>query len=149
MKLVRILVPIFVLLAVIAGSVGLTAGSATVAADNGSSAIRLANSNFEINGATSDNVYQQQVVALWGVKDMVEATAQQNVTIIDAQVEILKSQNSIASMTRGVLIVLVLLIGMLGLLGGSWLKAQSRGARVDRESESVDIAFGEAPEGAR
>lgn len=149
MKLARILVPIFVLLAVIAGIVGLTAGSATVAADNGSSAIQLANSNFEINGATSDNVYQQQVVALWGVKDMVEATAQQNVTIIDAQIEILKSQSSIASMTRGVLIVLVLLVGMLGLLGGLWLKAQSRGSRVDRDSESVAIALGEVPEGDR
>jgi hypothetical protein len=149
MKLARILVPIFVLLAVIAGIVGLTAGSATVAADNGSSAIQLANSNFEINGATSDNVYQQQVVALWGVKDMVEATAQQNVTIIDAQVEILKSQSSIASMTRGVLIVLVLLVGMLGLLAGSWLKAQSQGSRVDRNSESVANALGEVPEGDR
>lgn len=139
MKLARIFVPIFVLLAVIAGIVGLTAGSSMISADNGSSAISLANSNFEVNGATSDNVYQQQVVGLWGIKDMVEATAQQNVTIIDAQVQLLKNQSSIASLTRGVLIVLVLLMGLLGLLGGVWLKNMARKPEVTLAAEAVTV----------
>ena len=139
MKLARIFVPIFVLLAVIAGVVGIAAGSSSVVADNGSSAISLANSNYELNAGTSDNVYQQQVAALWGVKDLVEVTAQQNVTIIDAQVQVLKTQNSIASLTRGVLIVLVLLMGLLGLLGGIWLKNLSGKSQEKKVVESIAV----------
>ena len=137
MKLARFLLPAFVALAVLAGVIAIAAGSSKVTVDDGSSAISSANSNFTVNGATSDNVYQQQVVGLWGIKDMVEATAKQNVTIIDTQAELLKSQNSIASLTRGVLIVLVLLMGLLGVLGGIWLKSQRPEASPFRVTEVV------------
>ena len=125
MKLARVFLPILLLLTLGAGLLAFVSASSTVEAPDGSAGITAANSAFELNGETSENVYQQQVVALWGIKDMTEVTAQQNVTIIRAQVEMLKAQNQLVAFSRGTLVVLVLLTAVIGLLGTVWLRTKS------------------------
>jgi len=41
--------------------------------------------NFTVQEAGSDNVYQQQVSALWAIKDLLKVTADQNAAIIQFQ----------------------------------------------------------------
>lgn len=41
--------------------------------------------NFTVQEAGSDNVYQQQVSALWAIKDLLNVTANQNAAIIQFQ----------------------------------------------------------------
>ena len=41
--------------------------------------------NFTLQEAGSDNVYQQQVSALWAIKDLLKVTADQNAAIIQFQ----------------------------------------------------------------
>lgn len=41
--------------------------------------------NFTLQEAGSDNVYQQQVSALWAIKDLLKVTADQNAAIIQYQ----------------------------------------------------------------
>jgi len=121
-KLVRIVIPIITLLAFIVGVVAFASSSSEVAAPDGSSAIAAENTVFEANSARSENVDQQQVVAMWGIKGMTEVTAQQNATIIRAQVELLESQNQLVAFTRGSLVVLVMLTILIGVLGTTWLR---------------------------
>ena len=136
------MLPALVVIAVAIAVIGLGASGPIITAPNGSTQIDAANSAFELNAATSDNVYQQQVVALWGIKDMTEATAQQNKTIIGAQVQLLESQSDIFYALRATLLLLVLLICAVALLGAAWLTKSIRQrapASTDR-SETVDGA---------
>lgn len=131
MKLERIFISVFVVLAVLAGIIALAGASGVFSAPTGSSSIALAKSTFDLQSATSDNVYQQQVSALWGVRDMLQVTAEQNATII-------KGQAGIASLTRGVLIVIVLLMGLVGLVAGFMFRNQkAEAAPADGASEEV------------
>lgn len=131
MKLERIFISVFVGLAVLAGIIALAGASGVFSAPTGSGSIVLAESRFDLQSASSDNVYQQQVSALWGVRDMLQVTAEQNATII-------KGQAGIASLARGVLIVLVLLMGLVGLIAGfMFRKSKAEAAPAQDSNEEV------------
>ena len=132
----RVVVPVLALLGLVAAIVGLAGSTTTFTADNGSLRIAAANSSCDANAETSENVYQQQVVALWGIKDMTQATAEQNKTIIDAQVAMLEQQGQTHNLVRAILIVLVLMLGMLAVLGSAWL-SRLAGARAPATTEAL------------
>lgn len=140
MKFARVSIAILVLLTVVVGVVtAVSVGSSTINASNGLTSIDVATANFEANSELSENVNQQTVVALWGVKDLTEVTARQNATIIDAQVELIKAQQATTAYTRGALVVLVLLAGIVGTIGGAWMSAQSA-RRRDSEVAPIEPA---------
>lgn len=106
MKIVRI-----VLLALIVAVAGLVATaaisaktaispktlstSATGQSENYSSLAAAALADYETNAALSDNVYQQQVVAAWGAKDLLSVVAKQNSQMIDNQDALIDNQDAL------------------------------------------------------
>lgn len=122
MKATRIILPILVLLALAAGVASMQSSRTTVDPQDGTSLISEANRNFELNSGLSENVNQQQVVALWGIKDMAEVAARQNALVIQGNALIIQGQDAITSMLRGILVMIFFLLAVVGLLGGVWLK---------------------------
>jgi hypothetical protein len=70
-------------LGAIIGTIG--AGAASTASGSTSAGAYMALSDFDVNDATSETVYQQQVTALWAVKDLSFTLAEATSSIASAQ----------------------------------------------------------------
>lgn len=106
--------------------------SVNVKSDGLDSLISAALANYDINAENTDNVYQQQVVAAWGVKDLVEVTARQNAVVIENQaalgsaIEALattttKSAEANAQLFKSVVLLLFLIVVAVVVLGTTML----------------------------
>lgn len=143
MKVTIVMVAILALVAVVVGAAtiqaGAAAGSITSTAiaptvtDDSAALIESALSDFTLNGATSDNVYQQQVVALWGIKDLVEVGDRQNILLLRSQAQLLSSQADLQRgqtqttiYLRGIVILLVVIMAALAVIGVARIRPRSR-----------------------
>lgn len=122
MKILRVI--LLALIVVIAGIVSLAAlraapTTATLpvqgASEDYSSLVDAALLDYEANAATTDNVYQQQVVAAWGAKDLLTVVAKQNAVIIDNQDALVQGQYAQVSNQSNVLGLLKALVVMCAL----------------------------------
>lgn len=77
------------------------------------SRVDAAISEYELNAALSDNVYQQQVVALWGVKDLTEVSARR-LGSIEESIEI--TNLFLVSYVKYINTLLFLLVAMIGVM---------------------------------
>jgi hypothetical protein len=110
MKIARIIVLIVILAATgLMVAASLSAKPAEQSVQNYDALVSAALSDYEANSATTDNVYQQQVVAAWAAKDLLGVLGKQNAVIIDNQVEQYRAQD----ITQGLLRVLVIMTGLL------------------------------------
>jgi hypothetical protein len=137
---VLLFVPVIIVLAVAAAVFGIMSPGPDVVATTGATSISSVNSSYEINSGNTDNVYQQQVVALWATKDFLNVIAEQNVTLINAQVETYQQQQTIRSLLQSVLIVLVLLVGLIGGLGVLWSVNNQKNRLREPETPTPAVA---------
>lgn len=77
------------------------------------SRVDAAISEYKLNAALSDNVYQQQVVALWGVKDLTEVSARR-LGSIEESIEI--TNLFLVSYVKYINTLLFLLVAMIGVM---------------------------------
>jgi E3 ubiquitin-protein ligase DOA10 len=139
MKIFRIIALAVILLAAVVSAIVTinakptnTASSSVSAAnmsrEDYSSLILAALRDYDSNASTTENVYQQQVVAAWAAKDLLGVIGQQNATIIDNQVAAADAQSfnqamALAAQQRtqglisGVMVVGVLLLAALVVIG--------------------------------
>lgn len=106
-----------------------------------STSIYEANSNFDLNSATTDNVYQQIVVAGWGIKDMTEVVAAEVVTLrfrMDALVE----AQSLLVILLSVAILLLSLITAILAMGNFARHGQKDEPSVIASSSTLDPDLG-------
>ena len=78
-----------------------------VSLSSSSSGVTEANANYEINSSTTDNVYQQIVVAGWGTKDMTEAVARETAAVRDGMQQLIVEQQR----TSALLAIMVAFMG--------------------------------------
>lgn len=76
-----------------------TASPVSISSEGLDSLITAALADYEVNSGNTDNVYQQQVVAAWGIKDLTEITARQNAVIIENQAALGKAVGEVALAT--------------------------------------------------
>jgi hypothetical protein len=107
--LTRIATFLLVVLAIVAAAPSLSSGtfSTTSWAASGATA------DYELNASTTDNVYQQIVVAGWGTRDMLEVIANQTGGIDVMAEAILASQQREAQLETIQIILLAFVIGLL------------------------------------
>jgi|GEM_PF-1137566 len=106
------------------------ASNVTYSEDDFSADIALAESNYDLNSDNTDNVYQQQVVAQWGIREMVTVTANQNAAMINNQTSLGVAVNSLersvnmagetnAKLNKSILIMMGLLVLAVAIIGGT------------------------------
>lgn len=105
------------LIAVLVAVVAFTSQPADVAASDGSLLISAAESDYDLNSENTENVYQQQVVALWAIRDLDTIQARQNATLINSQIAVLDKQAKLQAWSQSTTVLLVLLIGLVGMWG--------------------------------
>lgn len=107
-----------------------------VSLSTSSSGVREAKANYELNSATTDNVYQQIVVAGWGTKDMAEAVALETAAVRDGVQQLIVEQQR----TSALLAIMVAFMGAatfilaLGTRGGASRKVSDEPAVVNPET---------------
>lgn len=142
MKIVRIV--LLALIVVVAGLVAITAlgaktttVSVTGSSENYSTLTAAALADYETNAANTDNVYQQQVVAAWGAKDLLSVIAKQNSQMIDNQDTLLQAQaaqvdnaNNLFGLLKAVVVVGALIVAAIAVVGMTLL---------DRKRPETDV----------
>jgi len=117
MKLPVVISAAITVLAALVAVVAFVSQPASVTASDGRSQISAAESSFEFNSDNTENVYQQQVVALWAIRDLSEVQAEQNATLINSQVAVLERQSRLLAWGQASTVLLVLLIGLTAMWG--------------------------------
>jgi hypothetical protein len=78
-----------------------------------SSAIDEADSNYDLNAATTDNVYQQIVVAGWGTREMTKAVAGEVAAMRDGMEFLVQEQKRSASLLATMVALMGVIITLL------------------------------------
>jgi hypothetical protein len=149
MKIARIV--LLALIVVVAGFVAAAAVSAktsmmsaTGQSENYSSLTAAALADYETNAANSDNVYQQQVVAAWGAKDLLTVVAKQNSQMIDnqdslirAQAAQLDNQSNVMGLMKALIVMGALSVAAIAVLGVTLLDRKGhKDVRADEGDSS-------------
>jgi len=134
MKIVRIiLLVVIVLIAALVAISALNVKTPTATAPGGATfnttaMLAAAEADYTSNTGTSENVYQQQVVGLWGIKDLVMITAQQNDIVIKNQNDMLAlqkatldGQNSLFSLLKSFVLIAALIVAAVVVIGATLL----------------------------
>jgi hypothetical protein len=151
MKIIRIV--LLALIVLVAGFVTVAALGATTttvaitgSSENYSSMTAAALSDYDVNASNTDNVYQQQVVAAWGAKDLLTVIAKQNSVMIDNQDTLLKAQaaqvdnaNNLFALLKAVVLVGALIVAAVAVVGATLLdrKAPAAGSPGPATEPSV------------
>jgi len=108
-----------------------------------SSAADDALTSFDLNSAGTDTVYQQQVVALWAVKDLLKVVADEQTStnaigeaVVQSNIAQANAQNTTNWLLGGVIIALCFL-GFTRATGTK--KANRRAERSASETDPVDV----------
>lgn len=136
MRLARVVSIVIGVIAIGIVVIAFTSKPASVTASSGTDQISAIESDYEVNSSTAENVYQQQVVALWSIKDLDVIQAQQNATLINSQVALLENQSKAMMWSQATALLLVLLIGLIAMWG--FVLAQLKGPKGDGAIKSVD-----------
>jgi ABC-type cobalt transport system substrate-binding protein len=140
MKFAFVVSALVMVIAVLIAVVSFSAQPAEYSASDGRSLVRVAESNYEVNSENTENVYQQQVVALWSIRELDTIQAQQNATIIDGQIGILEGQAKSQAWAQATSLLLVLLIGLIGMWGvvfGRHFLKQTSSSQGDSPAEAA------------
>lgn len=115
MKVLRTISVIVVLAAALLVTVAALTATASRSASLGVNTYETAASavlrDFEANSSTTENVYQQQVVAAWAAKDFLAVSVQQNAEMISIQSAALDNQANVIGLLKA-----AIALGFLALL---------------------------------
>lgn len=139
MKLASVVSALITVVAAVIAVIAFTTEPGTVSASDGTRLIAAAESSYELNSENTENVYQQQVVALWSIRDLDTIQAEQNATIINSQVAVLDRQAKILAWAQAAVVLLVLFIGLASMWAvviGRQLLVRRNGIPTPVESES-------------
>jgi len=136
MKLPVVISAALTVLAALVAVVAFVSQPASVTASDGRSQISAAESSYELNAENTENVYQQQVVALWAIRDLDTIQAQQNATIINSQIAVLDRQAKLQAWSQATTVLLVLLIALIGMWGVVLSRQLTARASASKEADS-------------
>lgn len=107
--------------AVIITGISLSAAAENLNYDYPSSTASEARSNFDLNSGTTENVYQQMVVAGWGTMDMTEVAVDELSAIRSATHNLMTLQSNTSMLLSVMIFLLAVLTAMMAFnqLGGA------------------------------